>query len=75
MWSTRPAEMIGLQNDYVAYCFDDVVYTWGVFVENEMEKASKNAKKAEQREKIRNQTLNRLLQKPDEVQYKSFRPG
>lgn len=34
----RPSELLGLENAYVAYCFDQVATYYGSWVENQLEK-------------------------------------
>lgn len=77
-WHSRPSELIGLDDPYVSWCFDEVVYSWGNFVTNELDKASaENREKKRRRQKnddqIRQQKLAQLLDLPMEVRYRSFR--
>lgn len=67
-------------NSYDAWCFDDAVYAWGNFVENELDKAAaeENKKKRKSNEgAARTRRLAQLLEMPDNVRFKSFRqsPG
>lgn len=38
--STRPSTLLGVEDEYAAFCLDEIVYEWGQFVDGEMEKAS-----------------------------------
>ena len=69
---TRPSELIGLIDPYVAYCFDEAVYAWGIYVESEVQAAVEKAK-PKQKDRVQEQTLNKLLDAPVERRFKSFR--
>ena len=78
VWRTRPADLVGLDDPYVGWCFDDAVYAWGSHVDSEIEKAvAENNKKKHGRRKDENQVrqakLSELLDLPMEVRYRSFR--
>lgn len=34
----RPSELMGIHNDYVAWCVDEVVMLWGAYVQSELDK-------------------------------------
>lgn len=78
-WSTRPSELLGLDDPYVGWCIDEAVYSWGNFVESQMDEAvasaqrGKGKRKKIDENKIRQQKLAQLLDLPMEVRYRSFR--
>lgn len=79
-WRLRPSEIVGEGwiDPYTAYCLDEAVYTWGRFVEGELDKASADNNKKKKRSKkddgaVRQAKLNELLGMPMEVRYRSFR--
>lgn len=77
----RPSDLIGLTDAFMAYCYDEVVFTWGRFVEGELDKAvaeAHNKSKGRRKKKvdegvIRQRKLAQLLDMPEQVRYKSFR--
>lgn len=70
-WSTRPSQLLGIDNDYYAYCLDEVVDTFGQYVESELDKITdKNAKKRAQKQKNR---LGQILQIDPQHRFRSFR--
>ena len=36
-YNTRPSDLLGLENEYVAFCVDQVVFRWGSFVQGELD--------------------------------------
>jgi len=63
--------MLGIDNDYYAYCLDEVVGLWGSHVTSELEKIEgKNDKDVKRK---RERKLLSLLQAPDEVRFKQMR--
>lgn len=70
---TRPSELVGLEDPYVAYCLDEAVMVFGDHVTTELEKVEGKKK---ERERKQRQKLGELLQLPDEQRFKPFRrPG
>lgn len=37
-YHTRPSELLRVEDSYLAFCFDEAVMMWGMFVENELDK-------------------------------------
>jgi len=57
-----PATYFGVDEDeYVAYCFNQVVTYVGKFIENKMEEASAKAKNSKSAESAKQRILNRYL--------------
>lgn len=54
-----PSQQMALSDPYVAYCFDEAVYTWGLHVKNELAQAKGNSEEA--RAAARQRILTRLL--------------
>jgi len=55
----RPSELLAIQDEYLAYCLDEVVMTFGTYVKNELESVKgKNEKEIEGRRLL---VLRRLL--------------
>lgn len=81
LWTTRPSELIAIEDRYVAFCFDEAVAEFGLTIENEMEEASKKAKKEAQAIAARDATLKRLLglqpkfRDPKEIKKKESKNG
>lgn len=70
-WSKRPSEMVGITEEYTAFCFDEAVGLWGSYVVNELEKIEgKNEKEVTRK---RHQRLLKLLDAPDSVRFRSLR--
>lgn len=58
-WNRRPSELFDIEDEYVAYCFDEAVALIGNFITGELEKIEgKNVKQIEGR---RQAALARLL--------------
>lgn len=73
-WVVRPSELLSISNDYVAYCLDEAVFTFGTWVESELD--SIEGEKAQDVNRKRRDRLYSILQMPDHVRFKSFkRPG
>lgn len=71
LWSTRPSDLVDIQDAYVAFCFDEVVASWGNYITRELEKVKgKNEKDIER--KRQNRFL-QLLDAPDAVRFRSFK--
>lgn len=43
-WGTRPAEILGIDDDYVAWCIDQAVFHFGVEVEGALNKVEGKTK-------------------------------
>lgn len=58
LWRVRPSELVGIEDPYAAYCFDQAVGEFGSYVKHELEKIEgKNAKAVEGKRKVRLQAL------------------
>lgn len=67
-WGKRPSEMVAIKDEYVAYCFDEAIGTWGSFIVAEMEAVQgKDAKTVERK---RRSTLLKLIDAPDESRFR-----
>ena len=63
--------MLGIDNDYYAYCLDEAVSMWGSHVTSELEKIEgKNDKDVRRK---RERKLLALMQAPDELRFKPMR--
>lgn len=70
-WGCRPSQLLGIDNDYYAYCLDEVVATWGSHVTSELESIEgKNEKEVSAK---RQRRLMELLNAPDEVRFRPMR--
>lgn len=69
--SCRPSELMGIGNDYVAYCFDEAIYATAQMIRTDVE--SINHKKPKTQEMRRAQRLDKLLGIP--VKFKSPTPS
>lgn len=59
---TSPSRQMGLESDtYVAYCFDEAVYAWGIHVDNEVAQSGAKSKTNEQKAAAKQRTIHRLL--------------
>lgn len=43
-----PSQILNTQDDYAAYCLNESCFIWGVYVENELHKASRDSKDKKQ---------------------------
>lgn len=46
-WGIRPSELLGIRNEYVAYCFDQAVGYAGTYIEAELDKVGYKPDKKE----------------------------
>ena len=61
-WQTLPSVLLGIKNEYVAYCLNYATYYFGVTVENELDKAShKPSKQEKATSAARNRKLEQIL--------------
>lgn len=67
-WSCRPSDLLGIEDDYVAYCLDQAVGYVGRTIEAELEKAGSGAKNEEEAEWKRKLVLDRYLGEEDKPQ-------
>lgn len=70
-WGCRPSELLGIDEPYPAYCFDQAIGAWGNHIISELEKIEdKNPKKVANKRRNR---LMALLEAPAEQRFQSFR--
>lgn len=61
----RPSDLLGIDNDYVAYCLDSAVATWGAFVMGEIhDMANKGDKEYAKAKANQIRLIERLLGMP-----------
>lgn len=41
-YSCRPSQLMGIEDPYAAWCYDEAVYLWDLRVNNEMNEAEQN---------------------------------
>jgi hypothetical protein len=61
-WKTTPANLLGVDDDYVAYCLNQAVNYFGKSVEEKMDKAASNAKNEKSANAARQRALKRILE-------------
>jgi hypothetical protein len=58
LWRVRPSEMMGIEDSYTAFCFDQAVGEFGSYVKHEVQSIEgKNAKAVEGKRKLRLKAL------------------
>lgn len=72
-YNTRPSQLLSIDDPWSAWCFDDAVYAWGVYVESELEKASSDGKDEKQRKNKVNLAWKRLF--PDTSERQEAKSG
>lgn len=60
-WGATPADYFGVDDEYVAYCFNQAVTYVGKFIESKMDEASAKAKNEKASTAARQRILNRYL--------------
>lgn len=60
-YSSRPSEVLGIGDPYVAFCLDEATFMWGRHVEGSMDEAASKTKNDNQRHAARLRVLNNLL--------------
>jgi hypothetical protein len=71
-WAVRPSALVNITDDYKAYCFDEAICYWGMYVTNELEKIEgKNEKEVSRK---RHNRLLKLIKAPDSMRFKPLRP-
>jgi len=61
-WGCRPSDLYGLgASDYVAFCFDRAIATFGLAVEADMDEAAEGTDNAAQAKSARQRALNNWL--------------
>lgn len=58
-WSSRPSEILDVQDPYAAFCLDSAIWEFGTYVESELE--SVKGKNEKQRQAGREARLKSLL--------------
>jgi hypothetical protein len=64
----RPSVLLGVSDVHTAYCLDEVVYAFGVYVEGELDEASAKAKTAKAKTAARKRTIDLLLTEDKTIQ-------
>jgi hypothetical protein len=64
-YKTRPSQLLGIEDEYWAWCADEAVWLYGVGVENEMSAAAKDSKTADAKHQMRSMVLQRHLARGD----------
>lgn len=66
-----PSKLIGIEDDYVAYCFDETVITWGIYVSNEVREAGEAKKSSKQKslEAKQERKFRQLMGTPDKARF------
>lgn len=58
LWRVRPSELVGIEDPYIAYCFDQAVGEWGSYIRSELSQIEgKNAKAVEGKRTLRLKAL------------------
>lgn len=67
-YSQLPSHLLGLESgSLAAWCLDEAVFTWGTFVESELDKAADQGKDAESRVQFRRMRMEQLMSEGEEV--------
>jgi len=64
-WSSRPSQLLGVEDPYAAYCIDQAVAYWGRHLESEMDKAERNTKNEDAATRARQAVLDRYMPRPE----------
>lgn len=69
----RPSDLFGLTNSYEAYCFDEAVLMWGMYVSNEIREAGEGKKSSKQKglEAKQERKFKQLIGTPDKKRFAS----
>ena len=71
LWSCRPSNLAGIDDPYLAFCFDEAVATWGGYIKSELEKIE--GKKEKDVQKRRHRRFLQLIEAPDAMRFKPLR--
>lgn len=76
-FNTSPANLLGIEDPFAAYCFNEIAYMWGVHVETELQEATQRIKPKDDPDGLRAEnaakdTLTRLLGLTDSVSPATF---
>jgi hypothetical protein len=76
-WGQQPADLLGIQDDYVAFCVNEAVYYCGNYINNELEKiVGRDREPAQSVGNRKNHRLSELLAESDgEVKYRNPQVG
>lgn len=68
-----PSRLLHIEGSYEAYCFDEAVLMWGMFVTNEIHKAGEGKKSSKQKglEGKQERKFKELIGSPDEKRFAS----
>jgi hypothetical protein len=69
-YGTRPSELLGIENSYIAFCFDEAIGFVGSYVQNELDGLKrKKGEKDESYSRRRTVLLMRLLDLREQIKY------
>lgn len=71
LWNCRPSNLAAIDDDYVAFCFDEAVAAWGSYITKELEKIK--GKKEKDVERKRHNRFLQLIEAPDAVRFRPLR--
>ena len=60
-YSSRPSQLLGIEDPYSAWCLDDAVYAWGTHVEAELKRATTGAKNEAEAKRKHDAVWNKLF--------------
>lgn len=63
-YKTTPASLLGVDDPYASYCFNEAAYMWGLYVEVKLQESTKGIKDDPdntKHEQARRQVIDRLL--------------
>lgn len=60
-WRKRPSEILGIEDEFIAYSMDRAVMHFGSWVERRLEEATKNSKTKEQAIASAERELDKIL--------------
>ena len=66
-YSTRPSQLLGVDDPYAAWCIDEVSYTWGMAVDGAVERARHNVDDPQHGNAAASAELERLLREPKDI--------
>ena len=64
-YQQRPSQLVGVNDAYSAYCLDESVYLFGMYVEAELHEATKDSTDAKKSSQQRHMVLARILGQDD----------
>lgn len=64
-YQQRPSSLVGLSDSYAAFCLDEAVYVFGIYVESELHSATKETTDSKKAEAQRRNVLARIFAMDD----------